>query len=304
MSDDITWLEQRLSGAGAPVVIDGGMGTELEKAGVPMDGKVWSGRAVLSHPNEVRRIHEQFIDAGAEVIIANTFASARHMLEPGGLGDHVKEININAVKLAQQARDNVAREPVAVVGSICEWAPTDDSRWHSVKAVGESCIEQAEILAEAGVDLIALEMCEEIDFSLAAANAVKQIGLPLWIGMSAKTHEDCESLSVFDYAELDFENLVSALAEVPAMMLNIMHTPLVDIDRSLEIVSRNWDGPIGIYPESGHFIMPNWQFIDVIEPDDLARIARTWVDQGVRMIGGCCGLGPVHISALRRALVS
>ena len=91
MTHHISWLEERLNGVGAPVVIDGGMGTQLEKSGVPMDSKVWSGKAVLSHPEAVRETHEAFINAGAEVIITNTFAAARHMLEPGGLGDHVKK---------------------------------------------------------------------------------------------------------------------------------------------------------------------------------------------------------------------
>ena len=53
MSKNLDWLEKRLKGNGAPVVIDGGMGTELEKAGVPMDGNVWSGQAVLTHPKSV-----------------------------------------------------------------------------------------------------------------------------------------------------------------------------------------------------------------------------------------------------------
>ena len=111
MTGNISWLEDRIRGDGAVVVIDGGMGTELEKSGVPMDGKLWSGRAVLSHPGAVRQAHEDYITAGAEVIITNTFAAARHMLEPGGLGDQVKDINLNAVKLAQQARDRAAKKP-------------------------------------------------------------------------------------------------------------------------------------------------------------------------------------------------
>ena len=131
MSNDISWLQARLAGAGPAVVIDGGMGTLLEQSAVPMDGKVWSGRAVLTHPDAVVQAHEAYITAGAEVIIANTFAAARHMLEPGGLGDHVRDINLKAVSLAQQARDNVATETVAIAGSICEWAPTDDPKWHT-----------------------------------------------------------------------------------------------------------------------------------------------------------------------------
>ncbi|MGB5706536.1 MAG: homocysteine S-methyltransferase family protein [Arenicellales bacterium] len=300
MKDCISWLEKRLSGNGPPVVIDGGMGTQLEKSAVPMDGKVWSGRAVLSHPHVVRQVHEDFIAAGAEVIIANTFASARHMLEPAGLGKEVKIINLNAVKLAQEARDSVAQEPVAIAGSICEWAPTDDLKWHTPEAVGFSTKEQAELLAEAGVDLIALEMCEQLDFSVAAIEAAMDTGLPIWIGMSAQTHKGCQSLSVFDYAQLDFESLVRGLSEFPAMMINVMHTPVSDVDNAMGIVKNYWDGPIGIYPESGYFKMPNWQFIDVIETDEFANCAKKWINNGARLVGGCCGLGPEHIATVRQ----
>ena len=299
MSKDIDWLEDRLRGTGTPVIIDGGMGTELEKAGVPMNGNVWSGQAVLTHPESVLTAHEAFINSGAEVIIANTFASARHMLEPGGLGDQVRKINLDAVKLARQARDQTAKKPVAIAGSICEWAPTSDPKWHNVEAVGESCREQAALLAEAGVDLIALEMCEEIEYSLVATKAALDTGLPVWLGMSARTHEGCSSLSVFDSAELDFLSLVKTMTQLPVAMINIMHTPIADIDESLDIVQSCWDGPIGIYPESGYFTMPNWQFVDIIEPQDLVELARSWVARGVRMLGGCCGLGPSHIKALR-----
>jgi S-methylmethionine-dependent homocysteine/selenocysteine methylase len=302
MADNISWLEDRLNGEGPPVIIDGGMGTELEKSGVPMDGKVWSGQAVLSHPDAVRAAHEAFINAGAEVIITNTFSSARHMLDPAGLGDLVKDINLNAVGLAQQARENVAKQPVAIAGSICEWSPSDDPKWHSAEAVGRSTREQAGLLAEAGVDLIALEMCEQSPFSIATIDAALEVGLPIWIGVSAKAHKDRSALSVFNYEEEDFESLVKQLAKYPAMMMNIMHTPVPDVDEAMEIVKRYWQGPIGIYPESGYFTMPNWQFVDVIEADELVKAAQLWLDNGVRMVGGCCGLGPEHIAALRLAL--
>jgi S-methylmethionine-dependent homocysteine/selenocysteine methylase len=301
MSSELSWLEDRLNCVDQPIIIDGGMGTELEKAGVPMDCKLWSGAAVLSHPEAVRRTHEDFITAGAEVIITNTFSAARHTLEPGGLGDRVREINVDAVRLAQQARDNTATAAIAIAGSICEWVPADDSCWNSPESVRCSVREQAEILAQAGVDFFALEMCELIDFSEAAIEATLECGLPIWLGLSARTHPGCTTLAVFDDETLDFESLVQRLARYPAMMMNVMHTPVTDIEEALGIVKQYWEGPVGIYPESGYFTMPNWQFIDVIEPEQLVEMARHWVDDGVRMVGGCCGLGPEHIAALRQA---
>ena len=235
------------------------------------------------------------------MIFANTFAAARHMLEPGGLGERVREINVNVVRLAQQARDNASTDPVAVAGSICEWAPQGDEKWATAAAIGDSVREQAEILAESGVDLLAFEMCEQVDMSAAAVEAAMETGLPIWIGMSARTHAGCASLSVFDDADLDFESLVRRLACYPATMMTIMHTPISDIAEALAITQRHWQGPVGIYPESGYFAMPNWQFVDIIEPDQLVEEARQWVADGVRMVGGCCGLGPAHIAALRHA---
>ena len=157
---DPSWVQRRLSGEGAPILIDGGMGTELEKSGVPMDGKVWSARAMLSHPDKVRDVHERYIRAGAEAIITNTFSSARHMLEPGDLGAEVRNLNLKAVELARQARDAAATSSVALVGSICEWAHDEHPTWNSPEVVGQAATEQAEILAEAGVEILAVEMCE------------------------------------------------------------------------------------------------------------------------------------------------
>ena len=103
-----------------PLLIDGGMGTELEKSGVPMDGKVWSARAMLSHPDKVRDVHERYIRAGADALITNTFSSARHMLEPGDLGAEVRNVNLKAVELARQARAEGESEQAAALAAAAE----------------------------------------------------------------------------------------------------------------------------------------------------------------------------------------
>ena len=299
MTSEVSWVEKRLCGDGLPIVIDGGMGTELEKSGVPMDDKVWSARAIMSHPQVVRQVHERFIEAGAEVVITNTFSTARHMLEPGGLGGEVHKINAKAVSLAKQARDAVAQHPVAIVGSICEWTHDDDPTWNSPDAVGRAAKEQAEILAESGVDIIALEMCERVELSEAVASAVIGLGLPVWIGISARAHKGHDSLSSFSYADRDFENLVKVLCKYSPSLMNVMHTAVPDVGAAIDVVKKYWDGPIGVYPESGYFSMPNWNFVEIIEPAELAEQARQWLANGVRLLGGCCGLGPGHIQALR-----
>ena len=88
------------------LLIDGGMGTELQRRGVPMDKVAWSGAAVLTHPDIVRETHEDYIRAGAKVIITNTFGSTRQMLEPAGYGDQVESVHRGAVKLARHGLGN------------------------------------------------------------------------------------------------------------------------------------------------------------------------------------------------------
>ena len=298
---DLSWVGRRLSGEGLPIIIDGGMGTELEKSGVPMDDKVWSARAMLSHPDMVRSVHERYIRAGTEAIITNTFSSARHMLEPGGLGTEVRSINIKAVELAREARDTAARSPVALVGSICEWAHDEHPTWNSPEAVGRAAAEQAQILAEAGVEILAVEMCERVELSEAVAEAVTSVGLPVWLGVSARSHRDHDNQSAFGYPERDFEELVKALSNYSVDLINVMHTPVSDVPSAVDVVRNYWSGPMGVYPESGEFMMPNWNFVD-IEPSVLAEKAVSWTQDGIRLIGGCCGLGPQHISACRDAL--
>src|SRR5262249_26016566 len=101
------WLTARI-GAGEVVVLDRGMGTELQARGVPMDNEAWSGVANLTHEDVVREIHEDFIRAGADVIIANTYAAARSGLERAGYGDRVAEANRRAVEAAVEARERAA----------------------------------------------------------------------------------------------------------------------------------------------------------------------------------------------------
>src|SRR5258706_8234055 len=110
-------LSRRLAD-GEVVVIDGGTGTQLQAEGAPMDDETWSARASLEHPELVQAVHEAYIRAGAEVIIANSFATNRAALEPAGLGARVAEANHNAVRAALQAREAAAGHPVSVAGSV------------------------------------------------------------------------------------------------------------------------------------------------------------------------------------------
>ena len=111
-------LNERIE-AGEVIILDGAIGTELERRGAPMNTEAWCARVTQDTPDLVRELHEDYIRAGADVITVNTFSAARHVLEAAGLGEAVAEINTRAVELAREARDRVAADRhIAVAGSI------------------------------------------------------------------------------------------------------------------------------------------------------------------------------------------
>ena len=295
-----SWL-QRLE-ADQIVLIDGAMGTELQRRGVPMDKIAWSGAAVLTYPNIVRETHEDYIRAGAKVIITNTYGSTRQMLEPAGYGDQVEAVFRGAVKLARQARENVAEQAVAVAGSISTEPPGfDRNAFFSPEKELEAYREAAGLLVDAGVDLIALEMIVETTHAARAMQAALETGLPVWLGVGCKKTEDGRIVS-FDHTDLEFTTVLDAVIPLGPTVVNIMHSEIRAIPEAIELVRQRWSGPIGVYPESGYFTKPNWNFVDVISPADLITEALGWVRAGVRLLGGCCGTNPKHIKALQAAM--
>ena len=293
--------EQKLS-AGQTVIIDGATGTELQRRDVPMDKIAWSGAAVLSHPDTVRAVHEDYIRAGAEVIISNTFGSTRQMLEPAGFGEHVETVNRRGVELAIEARDNVADRTVAVAASISAMPPGfDREAYFSPARELDSYREAIGILTDAGSDLIALEMMEDTIHGARAMQAAVETDLPIWLGVSCKQTKEGKLVG-FGREDVSLADVLDRLLPLGPTVVNIMHTSVEAIPAAIQLVRERWDGPLGVYPESGYFTKPNWNFVDVIPPDELVRQATGWVQSGVRLLGGCCGTGPEHVRELRNAL--
>jgi len=288
--------------AGDVLLIDGGMGTELQRRGVPMNEVAWSGAAVATNPDAVRETHEDYIRAGAKVIITNTFGSTRQMLEPAGYGDQVEAVHRDAVKLAKQARDNVGDQAVAIAGSISTEPPRfDRDAFLSPEKELEAYREAAGFLADEGVDLIALEMINDTEHASRALQAALETNLPVWLGVGCKKTEDGKMVS-FDHPDLPFVTLLDTLIPKGPTVVNIMHSEIGAIPDAIELVRQRWSGPIGVYPESGYFTKPLWNFVDVISPADLVTEALGWVAAGARLLGGCCGTSPEHIEALHAAM--
>ena len=297
-------LERRLAGGGI-VILDGGIGTELERRGVPMDPEAWCGPASLAHLDTLEAIHRDYIAAGADIVTANTYASSRLMLEPAGLGDRFEEINRAAVRAAQQARAASGEPELAVAGSLSHMVPmaggtarVDLARAPGAATMAAAFTELAALLAEEGCDLILLEMMYHPERMPAAFAAATATGLPVWAGFSARRGADGQVLSFASDQDIPFEETVQILADFDVAAAGVMHTPPDLIAEAVAILRGVFDGPLVAYPDSGFFKMPNWQFDAVISPGELLAFATDWVAGGVQAVGGCCGLSPEHIAAL------
>lgn len=312
-----TAVHERLE-AGKTVILDGGTGTELQRRGARMDPGAWCGPASAESGDLLEQVHRDYVAAGADVITANTYASSRLMLEPAGYGDRFAEINQAAVDAAFRAREASGRDEVLVAGAISHMAPFvagsaqhDLSRAPSEAAMREAFTEMATFLKDSGCDLILLEMMYYPERMPAAFEAALATGLPVWAGFSARrgaagplsptgpVDSTGTLLSFAPDRDIPFAELITILDDYDVAAAGIMHTPSHLVAEALAILKETYDGPLLAYPDSGYFRMPQWQFEAIIPPDEFQRYASQWAADGAQIIGGCCGLSPEHIQALR-----
>ncbi len=295
--ENVSALHDRLA-RDEVVIIDGATGTELERNGVPMVQGAWCGASTLTHPEVLQAVHESHIAAGAQLIIANTYASSRHILEQAGYGeDDFVTANRAAIEIAIAGRDASAAPQVVVAASI---STTEQSGEVPPAGIERRNYEdQARIQADSGAEVLVLEMMRDIPRTLLAIEAAATVGLPLWVGLSCVMRN---GEPVMHMGEEPLGDAIAAIADYPIEVLSIMHTETEDIDACLDSVQPMWDGPLGVYAQTGKWIHPNWQFIDVVSPAQYGKDCTRWVGRGVQVVGGCCGIGPEHISHLSEVL--
>ncbi len=291
---------------GETIILDGGTGTDIQRRGVPMSSSTWCAEANVSHPEVVRAVHEDYIRAGADVIIANTFATSALLFNALGRDSEMLEIDRAAVAIAKAAAKG---HHVAVAGSMSTMRPVAPGSDRTLKqrewpeAQARALFQRkADNLAAAGADFIMMEMMRDQDYSVWASEAAMATGLPVWIGISVERHGS--RLTGFGREDQSLADVARVLSGLKPEVISIMHTSPNDTDEAIDILRRHWKGPIGAYPESGYFKMPEWTFVDIIPPEELVKRSRTWKRQGVTAFGGCCGLGPEHIKALSEAFKS
>jgi len=285
------------------VLLDGGVGTEIQRQGAPMSTALWCAEANLTHPQIVRDVHRAYLAAGAEVVTANTFASSPLLLKFFGRLDEMERID--AIALAE-ARTAAAGTGAVVAGSMSTMRPTvpgsDRTQFNHDWTEDESralFARKAASLREGGAEFILMEMMRDLDYSLWACEAALASGLPVWIGLSVERSAEGRLVG-FGRPDSDLEAVAAGLAALQPDAMAIMHTSVDDTLPALEVLRRHWSGPTAAYPECGRYEAPDWKFIGVAPPDEYATLSREWRRLGAHALGGCCGVGPEHIARLRR----
>lgn len=316
---DYAALDQRLRNKDV-IILDGAIGTQLQKMGVPMSGTAWAAMALRTHPFTVRRMHENYIKAGCDVITVNTYSAAGCNLVPLGLGDEVKELNLRAVMLAMDARDRCAKDrPVWIAGSVSNYGlrigieqnPKGfgyySERVETSEAQAKAYLrEQAEILAEAGCDLIIAESTGGTTHRRWVFEACASVGLPVWAGFKVHLDEGSDVPRAGYHSQDAFADSFDDLVRFGPKAVAVFHSPIAATDKALPIVKAKWKGPIAIYPEGERH-----DYVAIhrdrnepvhITPEEFVAKAKAWVADGVQIVGGCCGIELEHIAPLRDAL--
>lgn len=294
----LSQVEARLR-RGEIILLDGAMGTELERLGVPTALPLWSAQAVRDAPDRVREVHEEYAQAGADVLTAATFRTTPRSLAKAGLESEAESLTARAVALAREARTRAASgRDVWVAGSL---APLEDCYRHDLvpddAALEREHHEQAARLARAGADLILIETMGTVREAAAASRGALATGLPVLTSFMAR------SVDAIGGGEplAEAVRAVDAL-DVDAILVNC--TPAAIAIGCLEVMARTTRTPIGCYANAGSPDLGRgtWCFDPEMTPERFAAHAAAWVRLGAQIVGGCCGTGPAHIRALRAAL--
>lgn len=297
-----------------PNLMDGALGTELERRGLPIEEQGWSAMALQQHGVIVQSIHEDYLRAGSVIHIVNSFALARHVLKPVGLAERLEWMNRQSVNLFDRAvsATGLDRNGLWAAGSISTFsANSDRSKLPKSRELLKNYQEQAGVLVDAGIDLFALEMLFDVDLSLTMLEAVEPFGLPLILGLTCEWDREGNKDQVVTRS---LDGVSRSLGEVLNELLGccrhhkiipaIMHSDIDVTHAALGILRQQFNAPVAAYPNSGSFSNLRMNFDSVCSPREFANASIDWIQEGVSIVGGCCGIGPKHIAELRTRLIS
>lgn len=269
---------------------DGGMGTAIMEAGIPVERCFEE--LCVSEPDLVRKIHTGYLVAGAEVIETNSFGANAVRLEKFGLEGRVAELNRAAVGLARKA---LGSRPGWVAGSVGPLGISSDQVRERKLDRNAIFREQIAALLEGGANLIFLETFFDLSELLDAVAAHRALTDKPVLASVACSPEG--RLSSGETIAKAFERLRAARADITGA--NCVNGPQAMV-KLFERVPL--EGPISAYPNAGYPKYHEGRYLYFTTPEYFAEASRALVRQGVRLVGGCCGIGPKQIAAMVEAV--
>jgi S-methylmethionine-dependent homocysteine/selenocysteine methylase len=282
------------------------MGSELVERGIR-----WRGHGMLTDTDAVRALYTEYLEAGCDVLRTNTFQLNRriyldvfrdpaHMAHIGAPGLETRHVDLTrkAVELAQEARKQSGKTSVAIAGVM---APLEHCFRPDLAPESEDAHfehgELAEVLAEAGVDLLLLASMNNIHETRAAIEGARLTGLPFWVSFVLGPEGELLSKEPLAHG-------VTLARDMGAAAVLVDNVPPADAAAVLKKLEQG--GPAGLLPHLGKYDPPSWKFeffprfaeTDAWTPERLAEQAHGWVHAGARIVGGGHGSGPDHVRAL------
>jgi 5-methyltetrahydrofolate--homocysteine methyltransferase len=314
-------LKQRI------LILDGAMGTMIQRCNLgeadyrgerfadwPSDLKGNNDLLVLTRPEVIRDIHSQYLDAGADIIEANTFNATRVAMADYAMEDLSYEINVAAARLAREAADAVETDenPRFVAGILgptnrtCSISPdVNDPGFRNItfEQLVAAYIESTRGLIEGGADIILVETIFDTLNAKAAIYAVKQVfeedGVELPIMISGTITDQSGRTLTGQVTEAFYNSLRHA--EPVSIGLNCALGP-DDLRQYVEEMSRISQFYVSAHPNAG---LPNEMGGYDLGAEDMAQAIAEWAESGfLNIVGGCCGTTPEHIRAFARAVAN
>lgn len=286
-----------LLSAGRTLLADGATGTNYFERGLGAGDppEFWN----ADHPERVRTLHQQFVDAGADILLTNTFGCNRHRLKLHGAEDRVYELAKRAAELACEVADATPR-PIVVAGSI---GPTGElfeplGALTTDDAV-DSFTELAEGLKAGGADVAWIETMSAAEEIRAAATGALRAGLPY----TATCSFDTAGRTMMGLLPSELSHVFDGLEQPPVAIGANCGVGASDILVSLLAMTER---DVHTYLISkGNCGVPRFVGTEAVysgTPELMAKYTQLAVKAGARIVGGCCGTSPVHLAAMRRSL--
>lgn len=279
------------------LLADGATGTNLFEAGLTRGAapEAWN----ADHPDRIRRLHQSFVDAGADIILTNSFGGNRRRLALHGLDERTRELNVLAARNARAVADAAERR-VVVAGSV---GPTGELMEPfgalTEDEAADAFAEQIEGLREGGADLIWIETMSAIEEMRAAVTAAERAGMPCTVTASF----DTVGRTMMGVSPGEMVREVGAFRPRPHGIGCNCGVGAADLVCSVLAMTEADSNVVVIAKANCGIPRPTADGVEYSgTPALMGEYARLAIDAGARIVGGCCGTTPAHLLAMHRAL--